>query len=200
MRRIEICGGVATGKTTLATLLERVHAKPVLQGLDANPFLSNFYVNPARYALETEVVFLLQHYANLKALTTLRTWVVCDTSFTSNLAYASINLPDHELGFFTNLACALRSKFPAPEIVIKLHCSQHQQMRRIKARGRDFEQDITYDYLEKINGSIERLALAESHGSKLISIDTETINYQSEIESQNALATSIGQVMASFDS
>ena len=64
--RIEICGGIASGKTTLANLLARSNIDPILEDFQTNLFWRAFYADPAGTAFETEITFLLQHYHQIK--------------------------------------------------------------------------------------------------------------------------------------
>ncbi|HRP37690.1 MAG TPA: deoxynucleoside kinase, partial [Candidatus Dojkabacteria bacterium] len=47
VQRIEICGGIASGKTTLANLLARLDIEPILENFQTNPFWQAFYNDPA---------------------------------------------------------------------------------------------------------------------------------------------------------
>src|SRR5207302_1694437 len=79
--RIEICGGIASGKTTFASLFEQ-QAKIIYEDFQAVPFWQDFYAAPAEHAFETELSFLLQHYHQVKrAQSKGQSLVVCDFSF-----------------------------------------------------------------------------------------------------------------------
>jgi deoxyadenosine/deoxycytidine kinase len=47
--RIEICGGIASGKTTLAVLMQRSGYSAVFENFTLNPFIENFYSDPVFY-------------------------------------------------------------------------------------------------------------------------------------------------------
>ena len=65
--RIEICGGIASGKTSLAKLLEEHTIGTVIyEDFKVNPFWEAFYNNPGEYIFETELTFTLQHYHEIK--------------------------------------------------------------------------------------------------------------------------------------
>ena len=62
MKRIEICGGIASGKTTLASILKQLDYNVVFERFMDNPFLNEFYTsNGSDNTFETEMVFLLLH-------------------------------------------------------------------------------------------------------------------------------------------
>ncbi len=90
--RIEVCGGIASGKTTLANLLHKLDIPSTLENFAANPFMQQFYADPIKTAFETEITFLLQHYHQTKIAANLNKRFVCDFSFLLDLAYARVTL------------------------------------------------------------------------------------------------------------
>lgn len=53
--RIEVCGGIASGKTSIATLINRIGIKSIFENFKINPFWEAFYSDPINYAFETEI-------------------------------------------------------------------------------------------------------------------------------------------------
>ena len=69
-RHIAVEGPVGVGKTRLAwRLAEYLGADLLLEQPEANPFLTRFYQNPQRYALQTQLCFLFS-----SASTRCATW------------------------------------------------------------------------------------------------------------------------------
>jgi deoxyguanosine kinase len=98
--RIEICGGIASGKTTFARLFAE-QAKVIYEDFLAVPFWEDFYAAPAEHAFETELSFLLQHYHQVKrAQSESHTLIVCDFSFALDAAYAHVSLNPGDLKAF----------------------------------------------------------------------------------------------------
>lgn len=100
--RIEICGGIAAGKTTLAQLLSQLGIVGVLEDFQSNPFWKPFYADPAGTAFETEISFLLQHYHEIKAAAKRGATFVCDFSLLLDLAYAHVTLSGGKQSAFIN--------------------------------------------------------------------------------------------------
>lgn len=65
--RIEICGGIAAGKTTLAEVLEQNGYTAIYERFEDNPFVKQFYQSAEQDStFETEIVFTLLHYNPIK--------------------------------------------------------------------------------------------------------------------------------------
>src|SRR3954447_11075813 len=90
--RVEICGGIASGKTTLANLLGSSERMVVREDFSSNPFWRAFYDDPNNTAFETEITFLLQHYHQIKVATNLEKSFACDFSLLLDYAYAHVTL------------------------------------------------------------------------------------------------------------
>jgi deoxyadenosine/deoxycytidine kinase len=63
---IQICGRIASGKTTLAKLFRNKDIHLVLEDFQTNPFWKAFYDNPIQYAFEAKITFLFQDYHQIK--------------------------------------------------------------------------------------------------------------------------------------
>jgi deoxyguanosine kinase len=154
-KRIEISGGIATGKTTLAQLLAGEKRRLVLEEFRGNPFWKRFYDQPHLFAFEKDVTFLAQHTGEIKAAGD-SSLVVCDYAVFQDLAYASLYAKEH-LAVMQSLYRHLYRELPCPAVVVHLVCDVNTQLDRIRARGRAEERSITRDYLEALNNSIEQV-------------------------------------------
>ncbi|HSB33978.1 MAG TPA: deoxynucleoside kinase, partial [Nitrospirota bacterium] len=63
-RYIVIDGPIGVGKTSLATLLApELSARIIFERAEENPFLSDFYHDPARFRFQTQIFFLMSRFA-----------------------------------------------------------------------------------------------------------------------------------------
>ncbi|MCB1838414.1 MAG: deoxynucleoside kinase, partial [Alcanivoracaceae bacterium] len=68
-RFIAVEGAIGVGKTTLARrLAETFNYQTLLEQAEENPFLTRFYQEPKRYALQTQLFFLFQRAQQLRDL------------------------------------------------------------------------------------------------------------------------------------
>ena len=179
--QIEVCGGIASGKTTLSNVLRNCGFEPVLEQYFKNPFLPSFYSNPQQYAFETELTFLLQHYSQVKNLEHGATYS-CDFSFLQDDAYASVNLAGQQRLSFADLLKQVRAELSSPKLLIYLKCSPKCEYERIIRRGREQEKGIKLDYLAALNAAVEEKVLSTK--LNVLLIDSEAINFASSAAGQ----------------
>jgi deoxyguanosine kinase len=184
MFRIEICGGIATGKTSLADAIATVgKIKPVPEKFEEVPFWKEFYENPEVYEFSKNVSFLLFHADCLRDASVSPSGAVCDFAFLQDLSYAAIS-PRHkkELPILRSIHRHLAKSFSPPAAIIYLSCTTRAQLERIRKRGRPAEQSIGERYLAKLNRAIKRdvgaLAKARHSKSLVIPLDTETLTVE----------------------
>lgn len=148
--RIELCGGIASGKTTFAHALETHLARftVVCENFTSNTFLDDFYKDAARYAYETEISFLLQHMHQIKTAQSKGVDLVCDFSLEQDYAYAVNNLETVSKSSFEEVYRETIRQIGLPDLIVFLQCPSHVLVDRIHARGRNNEMEINAAYLD----------------------------------------------------
>ena len=156
MRYNFICieGNIGAGKTSLAKrIAEDCNARLVLEEFANNPFLPKFYKDPEKYAFPLELFFMAERYKqikNLKEQEMFSNFTVSDYFFVKSRLFAQNNLPEDELQLFYSLFDIMLSTLPKPNLLIYLNADIQCLQKNIKKRERTYEQDITDDYLLKI--------------------------------------------------
>ena len=152
---VAIEGVIGVGKTSLAHLLEeRLNAKLVMEKFDENPFLADFYLDPERYAFQTQLFFLLSRYRQqqeLRQTDVFHKLVISDYMFVKDRLFASLNLDDKEMSLYDSVAKILEKNILNPDLVIYLQAETPKLMERITLRGRDFEKNMSPDYIDALN-------------------------------------------------
>lgn len=170
--RIEICGGIASGKTTFAILMKRLGFNTLLEDFQINPFLQDFYSNATKYTFETEISFILQHYHQIKKEQVDSKSNICDFSFILDLAYAEIGLQATKLKAFHAIFDEIKRDLPPPALLVHLICDAKTELGRIRTRGRAIEESVNLEFLEKLNKAVERQVANISGKTKVVSIDS----------------------------
>lgn len=172
--RIEICGGIAAGKTTLAKLLSSQGFHAVYERYQDNPFLGEFYqMNGEDCSFETEVVFTLLHYKMIKSRIDQQR-LVCDYSLLQDFAYGKGNLKKADFDMYGQMYSYLKSQIGEPRMTIYLKCDIEVLAQRIRARGREMEQAIEMEYLA---GSIVSLESCLLGNRNLLVIESDIIDF-----------------------
>ena len=186
-RYIAIEGPIGVGKTSLSEKLsECFNAELILEESNDNPFLKNFYLDKDRYGFQTQTFFLLNRYSQLLELaqrSLFHNGTICDYVFQKDMLFASLNLNKDEFSLYENFYNLLKPKIPAPDLVIFLQSGTDVLMNRIRKRSRDFEKNITFDYLEQVNRAYNNFFFHYLE-SPLLVINTADIDF---VENKKAL-------------
>lgn len=180
---IVIEGNIGAGKTSFASLLaEEYNARLILEQFEENSFLPKFYEDPARYAFPLELSFLADRYQQLKsqfnATDMFKTFTVADYFIFKSLIFASKNLESLEFGLYSKLFAIVSSVVPKPDMIVYLYLNLENLKKNIEKRGRPYEQNIQFDYLEKIQkGYLE--FLRQQTDLRVLVIDTNGLDFVS---------------------
>lgn len=177
---LEICGGIATGKTTLCQKLSEKGMRAIFEDFQTNPFWENFYCEPQLFAFETELSFHLQHYSSIK-INLKQKKFVCDFSLVQDLAYADINLNYRRHELFCDVANELRDEVGFPKVLIYIYCPEVVQLHRIQARNRLPERTITENYLRALNVALEKRVHQLEGVCRVVRIDSSKIDFRAGI-------------------
>lgn len=190
-RHIEICGGIASGKTTLANLLGLDEMHPVLEDFSNNPFWRAFYADPNNTAFETEITFLLQHYHQIKMATSLGKKFACDFSLLLDYAYAHVTLHGSRFDTFKSVYNEAYRHLPSPSLLIYLKCDPAVELDRIRARGREEEKNITVNYLASINNCLATLVSALPKSQAVLLIDSALYDFAHDEQAKSTVANQV---------
>jgi len=132
-------GPAGSGKTTLASLLSRkLGGRLMLDRAEENPFLSDFFRDPRRYAFKTQLFFTLSRYMQQEALVQqdlFHTLLISDYLFVRDRIYASVTLDDRELALYRKLAALIEGEIPRPDLVIYLQYDADTLLKALNASG-----------------------------------------------------------------
>ncbi len=153
---IAVEGNIGAGKTTLAMKLsEDLNAKTVLERFADNPFLPKFYEDQNRYAFPLEMSFLADRYQqisdDLAQFDLFKDFIVADYHIFKSLIFAKVTLTDDEYRLYRKLFEIIYREIPKPDLYVYLYQNTERLLENIRLRGRDYEQNIPAEYLNKIN-------------------------------------------------
>lgn len=177
---IVVEGPIGAGKTSLARrLAERLPAQTLLERPELNPFLGRFYQNMDRWALQTQLSFLLQRVSQLGELGSACVSgqrVVSDFLFDKDPLFASLNLPADQFELYRRVHDAMApTTLRQPDLVIYLQAKPETLIGRVLQRGVDAERRITETYLERVAERYARF-FYQYDAAPLFIVDAEVLN------------------------
>ena len=177
---IAIEGPIGVGKTSLAKLLsKRLSAKLILEKFEDNPFLSEFYDDPTRFAFQTQLFFLLQRYQqqqDIRQVDMFHNLLISDYMFIKDRLFASLNLDDKEMNLYDSIANMMERNVINPDLIIYLQADTASLMKNIDKRGRNFESNISYEYINELN-EIYTEYFFRYNDTPLVIINTNNIDF-----------------------
>jgi deoxyadenosine/deoxycytidine kinase len=179
-RYIAIEGPIGAGKTSLARrLAERWPMRTVLERPEANPFLTRFYGDMPRYALATELQFVLQRTEEARQTAELLARgdsLVTDFIAQKSAVFARLTLDDDEWHLYRQLTERLAApEATVPDLVIHLQASPATLLARVAKRGRAEEARISEAYLRALSEAYDQF-FYHYDDSPVLTVNTEHLN------------------------
>lgn len=174
-------GPIGAGKTTLAQLLAmHLGANLILEDVDGNEFLADFYANRERWALGTQLAFMISRYEQLRTIPPFRNRpVVSDYTQAKDPIFARALLHDREVQLYERLSIGLDASVFRPNLTVYVDAQNDVLLDRIRRRNRPYESSIDAEYLDSL-----RAAYMRYHNStgrlQLIAFDTSNLDLRSE--------------------
>jgi len=173
-------GPIGVGKTSLVKLLgKKLGAKMVLEEYENNPFLEEFYNDPERFAFQTQLFFLMSRYRqqqDLRQVDMFHNLLITDYMFVKDRLFASLNLDDKELSLYDTVANLLERNVLKPDVVIYLQADTQTLMHNIANRGRNFETNMSFEYLDALS-QVYTEYFFKYQETPLIIINTNNIDF-----------------------
>ena len=188
---LAIEGNIGAGKSTLAKkIAQDFNAKLVLERFADNPFLPKFYKDQSRYAFPLEMSFLADRYQQFMDDTSqfdlFKTFMVGDYDIFKSLIFAQVTLQKEEFELYRKVFNFMYNEVRKPDIYVYLYQSTERLIENIKRRGRDYEQQIRPEYLEKIHRGY--LDFIKSHPQQeTLIIDLQELDFVNRPEDYKAI-------------
>ncbi len=191
---IAVEGPIGVGKTSLAqALAARLNARLVLEDTSGNPFLARFYEDPDKYAFPLQLYFLLTRYHQQRELAQQELFseaTVADYLFAKDRIFASLNLAPDELALYEQVYRLLGATMRKPDLVVHIRAGTAVLAARLRKRNRDFERNISYEYLERVSAAYRDFFFYYDETPLLVA-DTSEIDFVSDPADLDALIREI---------
>ena len=179
-RHIVVEGPIGVGKTSLARrLAAHLDCGLLLEQPELNPFLSRFYQDQRRYALQTQLFFLFQRIDQLRDLTQPDFFgrsIVADYLFEKDPLFAQLTLGDDEYALYRQIYATLTPHVPTPDLVIYLQAQPETLIARVRKRGIDMERRISDAYLTLLAERYSRF-FYKYDAAPVMVVNSENLNF-----------------------
>ena len=159
-RFIVVEGPIGVGKTSLATrIAESFSGELLLEQVDQNPFLEQFYKSRRTVALPAQLFFLFQRARQLEELRQSDLFApvrIADFHIAKDRLFAELNLSRDEFELYEQIVDKLDIDVPEPDLVVYLQASVDTLMTRIAQRNIPYERKIDRAYMEKLTDAYAR--------------------------------------------
>ncbi len=192
---IAIEGNIGAGKTSLSKMMsDEFNAKVILERFADNPFLPKFYEDKERFAFPLEMSFLADRYQQLSddlaQLDLFKNLIVSDYYIFKSLIFAQITLQKDEYLLYRKMFDLMYKEITKPDLYVYLYQNTDRLLQNIKKRGREYEQNIEADYLQKIHDGYKNFISTQPELNILI-IDVSEIDFVNNTEDYNYIINKI---------
>ena len=153
-----IAGNIGVGKTTLTERLsEDLGFSAIYESVIDNPYLSDFYTNMSRWSFNLQIYFLYTRFeAQVKLLKSNDNFIQDRTIYEDKEIFASNllelgHMSDRDFKTYCELFNAMLKFIKTPDLIIYLQANTDTLMSRIKNRKRNYESDISSEYIHSLN-------------------------------------------------
>ena len=166
MTVLVLAGTIGAGKSSLTEMLaEELKTQAFYESVDDNKVLPLFYENPQKYAFLLQIYFLNKRFDSIKRALSDNNNVLDRSIYEDSLLFhlnADLGRADEtEVEVYDDLLNNMLEEIDSlsfkkrPDLLIHVKVSFEKMLKRIKKRGRQFEQleydPSLYDYYKELN-------------------------------------------------
>lgn len=188
---VAVAGNIGAGKSSLVEWLhQQLGMVPFFEPHAENPYLADFYADMARWGLHSQLFFLIHRFRIHKDIEAEarragrdivqdRT-IYEDAEIFAAQLHAQGALSDRDWAMYRDLYGTLRRELRPPDLMIYLQCPVNVLTRRIKRRGRAYEQAIPRKYLAALHALYEAWFEAYADSPKIV-VPTDRVDYLEQL-------------------
>lgn len=188
IKHVAIAGNIGAGKTTLTTKLANHYKWEVhYEDTEVNPYLTDFYNDMNRWSFHLQIYFLNSRYQQVLNIRKGNNTVIQDRTIYEDAYIFAPNL--YEMGLmserdfhnYTTLFETMMHQVEPPDLLIYLRAGIPKLVSHIHSRGRDYEGNMSLEYLKRLNDKYERWIDKYTAGNLLI-VPVDNLDFENSQE------------------
>ncbi|WP_421774482.1 deoxynucleoside kinase [Gracilimonas sp.] len=197
---VAVAGNIGAGKSSLTGLLAKhFNWEAFYESVDDNPYLQDFYEDMRRWSFNLQIYFLSSRFRHQKEMLNDDVNLIQDRTIYEDVEIFAKNLhnmnlmSDRDFANYEALFHEMSYYLRPPDLLIYLRAQVPTLVKQIQQRGRDYENTIRIEYLERLNNLYEDWIGRYPH-EKLI-IDTDDLDFVNNEEDLGKVIELIDQRM-----
>ncbi len=195
---IAVAGNIGAGKSSLTGLLSKhFNWEAFYESVEDNPYLADFYEDMLRWSFNLQIYFLSSRFRHQKEMLQQEISLIQDRTIYEDVEIFAKNL--HEMNLmsdrdFENYEALFREMshyLRPPDLLIYLRAQVPTLVKQIQQRGRDYENTIRIDYLERLNRLYEDWI--DRYPYEKLIIDTDDLDFVNDPEDLGKIIALIEQ-------
>lgn len=188
VKYVAVAGNMGSGKSTLVQFLCRRYPeiRPFYERNEENPYLADFYRDMGRWALHSQLYFLTLKFRTHQELDACPQTVIQDRTIYEDAEVFAENL--HRRGFLTGrdyeayrlLYGTVTRSINPPDLLIYLKSNLRTIRKRIRLRGRSYEEAVDPAYLRDLNRLYNRWIDRYTHSPVLV-LDVDRLDFLNDL-------------------
>ncbi|MBP6183601.1 MAG: deoxynucleoside kinase [Saprospiraceae bacterium] len=184
IKHVAVAGNIGSGKTTLSESLSRHFGWDVhFESTDNNPYLNDFYMDMHRWSFNLQIYFLHHRFEQILHIHQGEKTVIQDRTIYEDAYIFAPNL--HEMGLmstrdfrnYLSLFELMTAQIKPPDLLIYLKASIPTLVSHIHNRGREYEGNMSLDYLKRLNAKYEKWIEGYKNG-RLLVIPVDDVDFK----------------------
>ena len=181
---IAVAGNIGSGKTTLTGMLAKHYGwTPQYESVEGNPYLDDYYKDLHRWSFNLEVFFLKQRFRDMLNIAKAGGTVIQDRSiFEGVYVFVATNqqmghMEERDYETFMELFEQMEAVVRLPDLMIYLKATVPHLVNNIQRRGRDYEQQIQLEYLERLNERYDDF-ISNKYKGRVLVIEKDGLDFE----------------------
>ncbi|GAB5409249.1 MAG: deoxynucleoside kinase [Balneolaceae bacterium] len=195
---IAVAGNIGAGKSSLTGLLSKhFNWEAFYESVEDNPYLADFYEDMLRWSFNLQIYFLSSRFRHQKEMLEQDISLIQDRTIYEDVEIFAKNL--HEMNLMSDrdfenyeaLFHEMSHYLRPPDLLIYLRAQVPTLVKQIQQRGRDYENTIRIDYLERLNRLYEDWI--DRYPYEKLIIDTDDLDFVNDPEDLGKIIALIEQ-------